>query len=116
MFLLYIRHGLFVSIFCHHDTGSIDVVNTFCKHFELFAYTHYSFSRVQFALVGQENQDANLGEDNYIFFLSGTAIGKAVCVCTSVYFFSSVSEIILKMLEPERVMIILYNFLPSTLK
>ena len=47
-----------------------------------FLSHHYSFSRVQFALVGQENQDANLGEDNYIFFLSGTATGKAVCVCS----------------------------------
>ena len=40
---------------------------------------HYtcSFTRMQFVLDGQENQDANLGEDNYIFFLSGTEIGKA---------------------------------------
>ena len=49
----------------------LDNINKVCL------LTHYSFTRVQFALVGQENQDANLGEDNYIFFLSGTEIGKA---------------------------------------
>ena len=51
------------------------------QSYVLFCLIHYSFTRVQFALVGQENQDANLGEENYIFFLSGTATGKAVAMC-----------------------------------
>ena len=52
------------------------------QSYVLFCLIHYSFTRVQFALVGQENQDANLGEESYIFFLSDTATGKAVCVCS----------------------------------
>lgn len=31
---------------------------------------------MQFGLVGQENQDANLVTDNYVFFLSGSETGK----------------------------------------
>ena len=57
-----------------------DNINKFCA----FLPHHYSFTRVQFALLRQENQDANLGEDNYIFFLSGSETGKAVCVCVCV--------------------------------
>ena len=34
-----------------------------------------------YALPGQENEDANFNQDNYIFFMSGTATGKASYVC-----------------------------------
>ena len=63
-------------------------IDAFCRNFELlnrgFLPHHCSFSRVGFALVGQENQDANFGEDNYIFFLSGIATGKVLRVCAVV--------------------------------
>ena len=34
-----------------------------------------SFSRVVFALGGQEGEDASFSEDNYLFFLSGNDRG-----------------------------------------
>ena len=34
-----------------------------------------SFSRVQFALTGQEEQDFSFSEDNFLFFLSGDMRG-----------------------------------------
>ena len=57
---------------------SVEILNCLIGAFLLH---HYSFSRVGFALLGQENQDANFGEDNYIFFLSGIATGKVLHVC-----------------------------------
>ena len=63
------------------------MVLTLSSNFEisssLFSH-HYSFTLVGYAFPGQINQDANFSANNYIFFMSGVATGKAlhVCVCT----------------------------------
>ena len=40
----------------------------------------FSFSRVGFVLMGQENQDVAFNDANFLFFLSGDETGKYVLV------------------------------------
>ena len=56
-----------------------------------FAVCVYSFSRVVFALGGQEGEDASFSAENYLFFLSGNDQGmikQAVMVTVVSYLYS----------------------------
>ena len=64
------------SLFLHSQGG---ITHDFT---ELMNFSQcYSFTRAQVALDGQEDQDANFDQDNYIFFLSGNTTGKVVVTC-----------------------------------